>query len=80
MTRQDIIDAIEEGIDLLISDAPEYLSEAGRNSIKEEFTEYVRRVVESLSKDELASETAFERFMETTLAEARRQMRIGQRS
>jgi hypothetical protein len=79
MDRLDIIDAIEVGLDDMLADAPEYLSEAGRNEIKEEYAGYARRVVDSLSKDELASESAFERFVQTTLAEARMQMRMRRR-
>jgi len=76
MTRQEIITTIEQELDLMLTDAPDSVSESRRKEIKEEYSGYARRVVDSLSKEELASQSAFERFVETTLAEAQRQMRM----
>lgn len=76
MDRQEIIDAIEQELDDMLADAPERLSESGRTSIRGEYSAYAKRVVDSLSKDELASQNAFERFVQTTLAEARMQMHM----
>jgi hypothetical protein len=78
MNRKDIIDAIEKELDDMLADAPEYVPESRRKSIKEEYKAYARTVVESLSREELASQSAFERFVQTLLAEARMQMRMRQ--
>jgi hypothetical protein len=79
MNRREILATIEQDLDDVLADAPEYVSESERKGIKDEYTAYAKRVVDSLSKDELASQSAFERFVQTTLAEARMQMRMRRR-
>lgn len=76
MDRQDIIDVIDHELDDMLADAPEHLSETGRNEIREEYRGYAQRVVDSLSREELASKSAFERFVQTTLAEPRMRMHM----
>lgn len=76
MDRQAIITAIEQELDEMLADSPDYVSESKRKDIKEECKAYAKRVVESLSIEELASQSAFERFVQSTLAEARMQMRM----
>jgi hypothetical protein len=76
MDRQEIIEVIEKELDDMLADAPEYVSESARRDIKEEYKGYAKRVVDSLSKEELASQSAFERFVQTTLAEARMRMHM----
>jgi len=76
MDRQEIIAAIEQELDDMLADAPDYVSESRRKDIKEEYKAYARRVLDSLSKEELASQSAFERFVQTTLADARMRMHM----
>lgn len=76
MCREDILSEIEKELDYMLSNAPESLPESSRKNIKDEFTEYTQRVLDSLSREELQSASAYERFIETTLAHARMRMHL----
>lgn len=73
--REDILSEIEAGLDNLLAEAPERLSEAARKEIKEEFVSYTQSVLDSLSSEELQSSLAHESFIKHTLAHAKRRVR-----
>ena len=74
--REDVVAEIEKELDYMLAGAPERLSKTARKEIKDEFVGYTERILDALSTEELQSESAFERFVETTLAEARMQMHM----
>ncbi len=74
--REDVVAAIGKELDYMLAGAPERLSEANRKEIKDEFVGYTERILDALSTEELQSESAFERFVESTLAEARMRMHM----
>jgi hypothetical protein len=69
--RQDIITEIEKELDDLLAAAPEDLSEKARKAIKEESIAHTKHVLDALTIQELQSAGAYNRFLESTLAEAR---------
>ena len=73
--RDDIRAQIETELDNLLAGAPESLSEDARKNIKNDLLGYTQHVLDALTTEELQSARAYERFVETTLAEARVRMR-----
>jgi hypothetical protein len=74
ISREDILSEMKKDLDILLADAPERLSESAKRTIKNEAVGYTKRVLDALSTAELQSETAYVRFVQTTLAEARMRM------
>jgi hypothetical protein len=69
--RQSIMIEIEGELDQMLANAPGRKSDAFRKEVREEFVAYSQRVLDALSSEELQSTSAYERFIETTLAQAR---------
>jgi hypothetical protein len=69
--RQSIVNQICEAIDDVLANVPASISESRRNEIRDDAVEYSQRVVEACSTEELKSDRAFERFMETAIAQVR---------
>lgn len=72
--RDDIISEVEKELDDLLAEASEHLSETALKAIKEESIGYTKHVLDALTTQELQSAGAFNRFLESTLAEARMRM------
>ena len=70
-TIQAHMSAVEQHIDNLVADAPEELSEDRSNSIRVEFLDYARRVLDALSSEELANLSCLEGFIVSLKAHAR---------
>ena len=75
ISREDVLSELENELDLMLADVPESVSQGTRNAIRAEALGYARRVVNSLSNEELQSEGARQRFLLTTLRDAERRMR-----
>ena len=74
--RQDIISEVEKELDDLLADAPNYLSAKALKAIKEESINDTKRVLDALTTQELQSAGAYNRFLESTLAQARMRMHM----
>ena len=74
--RDDIISEVEKELDDLLAEASEHLSETALKAIKEESISYTKHVLDALTTQELQSAGAFNRFLESTLAEARMRMHM----
>ena len=74
--REDILAEIGKELDDLLADAPEHLSESARKAIRQESIRHTKRVLDALTTRELQSAGAYERFVQSTLAEARMRMHI----
>jgi hypothetical protein len=74
--REDVLAEIEKELDYLLAEAPESLPEAALREIKEESVSYTRHILDALSSKELESPLALERFIETTVAQARLSMHM----
>jgi hypothetical protein len=74
--RKEILDQITEAIDETLADAPATINESRRNEIRDEVLADAVRVIEACSTEELQSEKALQRFLEGTLADFKRQMRL----
>ena len=72
--RSDIISEVEKELDYGLNDASERLSESARNEIRDDSITDMKRVLNSLTKQELQSESALKRFVNTTLAYAQMRM------
>jgi biopolymer transport protein ExbB/TolQ len=72
--RSEIITEVEKELDFLLREAPESVAVSARKQIRGEAVDEVRRILDSLSKQELQSESALQRFIETTVASARMRM------
>ena len=76
ISREDVLCQITEELDDMLAAAPERLPAADLLAIKEEAIGDTRRVLDALSARELQSPLALERFIETTLAQARLSMHM----
>ena len=74
ITREYILSEMKEDLDELLVEAPEHLLESTKRKIKDDAVAYTQRVLDALSTEELQSETAYVRFLQTTLEEARMRM------
>jgi hypothetical protein len=74
--RDDIISDVEKELDDLLAAAPETLSATALKAIKEEAIGYTKHVLNSLTTQELQSAGAYNRFLESTLAQARMRMHM----
>ena len=74
--RDDIISEVEKELDDLLAAAPESLSETALKAIKEESINDTKRVLDALTTQELQSAGAYNRFLESTLAQARMRMHM----
>jgi hypothetical protein len=74
--RQDIITEIEKELGDLLADAPANLSESALKSIQAESIGHAEHVLNALTTQELQSAGAFNRFVESTLAQARMRMHL----
>ena len=74
--RDDIISEVEKELDDLLASAPETLSATALKAIKEESINYTKHVLNSLTTKELQSAGAYNRFLESTLAQARLRMHM----
>ena len=72
--RDDIISEVDKELDDLLAAARETLSETSLKAIKEESIGYTKHVLNSLTTRELQSAGAYNRFLESTLAQARMRM------
>jgi hypothetical protein len=77
MICEDIISGMEKELDDMLAGAPKHLSESAKEGIKEEFINYTKHVLAALTREELQSTSACERFIQTTMAEARMRMHGG---
>jgi hypothetical protein len=75
--RADLLSEVEKELDDILAGAGEQLSEARREAIKDEFVTYTKHILDAISTEELQSASAYERFLQTTLAQARLRMRGG---
>jgi hypothetical protein len=74
--RDDIISDVEKELDDLLADAPNNLSAKALKAIKEESINDTKRVLDALTTQELQSAGAYNRFLESTLAQARMRMHM----
>jgi len=74
ISREYIVSEMKKDLDDLLAEAPARLSESAKKKIKDEAISNTQRVLNALSTEELQSETAYVRFVQTTLAEARMRM------
>ena len=74
--REDILADVQAQLTELLDNAPSPLSKASCEAIKDEFTDYTNRVLDALTTEELQSEAASRRFVQSTLAQARMRMRM----
>jgi N-acetyl-gamma-glutamylphosphate reductase len=74
--RDDILSEIEKELDNLFTGAPETLSAKALKTIKEESINDTKRVLDALTTQELQSAGAYNRFLESTLAQARMRMHM----
>ena len=75
ISRDDIISEVEKELDDLLATAPDNLSAEVLKAIKEESINDTKRVLEALTTQELQSAGAYNRFLESTLAQARMRSR-----
>jgi len=71
----DILSQVALELEYVLAEASKTLSQAARKEIKSEFSEYTQQVLDALSREELQSGPALDRFIESTLAQARMRMR-----
>ena len=76
ISRAEILSETEKELDDLMAGAPEKLSETARRAIRDEAIRHTKKVLASLTNTELQSESAYERFVQSTLAEARMKIHI----
>ena len=76
ISRDDIISEVEKEFDDLLTEAPKTLSEEALKAIKEESINDTKRVLDALTTQELQSASAYNRFLENTLAQARMRMHM----
>lgn len=69
--REQLQAEVEVEIDNVLGEAPESLSEVARQEIRDEFVLYTGLIFDALSKEELGSQSAFEAFVISTLAQVR---------
>jgi hypothetical protein len=69
--RQYILSELEKELDDLLASAAEDLSEKARNAIRTDALGHTQRVLDALTIQELQSAGGYNRFLESTLAEAR---------
>ena len=74
--RQYILSEIEKELGDLLADAPANLSESALKSIQAESIGYAEHALNALTTQELQSAGAFNRFVESTLAQARMRMHL----
>jgi hypothetical protein len=77
VSRECLIAEIETALDGELADAAERMPASARKAIKDEIVGYTKRILDSLTSKELQSESAYQRFLQTTLAQVR--MRIWER-
>ena len=80
ISHDDILSEIGKELDYLLAEAPEHLSEKACKAIRQESIANTKHVLDALTAKELQSAGAFERFVQTTLAEVRMRMHEGARS
>jgi hypothetical protein len=76
ISRDDILSEMEKELDELLTDAPANSSPKILKAIKEESINDTKRVLDALTTQELQSAGAYNRFLESTLAQARMRMHM----
>jgi len=71
--RQDILSELEKELDYLLAATPDDLA---RRAIREDALGHTQRVLNALTIQELQSASAYNRFLENTLAQARMRMHL----
>jgi hypothetical protein len=71
--RQDILSELEKKLDYLLAATPDDLA---RRAIREDALGHTQRVLNALTIQELQSASAYNRFLENTLAQARMRMHL----
>jgi hypothetical protein len=74
--RDDILSELEKELGDLLADAPADLPESALKSIQAESIGHAEQVLNALTTQELQSAGAFNRFVESTLAQARMRMHL----